>query len=299
MATFRAYEKSNRLNASDSVLVDRSGSATGSTLVSQLLDMDNMVEGALALILTTAERAAIAAALSDIVEDITPQLGGSLDVNGQKIVSVSDGDIDIEPNGTGNVLLGNFTLDADQVVGSGQDNYVLTYDNNAGTISLEEVPSGYLSDVVDDTTPQLGGDLDVNSQSIVSVSNGDITLAPDGTGEVIVDGPMRGNYAVINAQTGTTYTLTGSDAGKIITLSNASAITVTIPQTSTEALAEGFHCVLIQRGAGQVTVAVEGSDSLESSGSADKITGQHSVAYVVKLVAGSPNTWHFSGDITS
>lgn len=80
--------------------------------------------------------------LLNVVEDTTPQLGGSLDVNGQKIVSVSNGNIDIEPNGTGNVLLGNFTFDADQTVGVGQDNYVLTYDNGTGLISLEAAGAG-------------------------------------------------------------------------------------------------------------------------------------------------------------
>jgi len=43
-------------------------------------------------------------------------------------------------------------------------------------------------DVVGDTTPQLGGNLDVNGNSIVSVSNGNITFTPDGTGKVIIDG---------------------------------------------------------------------------------------------------------------
>ena len=80
--------------------------------------------------------------LSNVVEDTTPQLGGSLDVNGQKIVSVSGGDIDIEPDGTGDVLLGNFKFDADQTVGSGQDNYVLTYDHSGGKISLEAASGG-------------------------------------------------------------------------------------------------------------------------------------------------------------
>jgi len=75
--------------------------------------------------------------MSNLVEDTTPQLGGALDVNAQKIVSVSNGDIDIEPNGTGDVLLGNFKFDVDQTVGSGQDNFVLTYDNSTGKISLE------------------------------------------------------------------------------------------------------------------------------------------------------------------
>ena len=41
-----------------------------------------------------------------------------------------------------------------------------------------------LSDVVDDTTPQLGGDLDVNGHSIVSAGNGNIVIDPDGTGSI-------------------------------------------------------------------------------------------------------------------
>lgn len=47
---------------------------------------------------------------------------------------------------------------------------------------------GTLSNVSEDTTPQLGGSLDVNGQSIVSVSAGNITITPDTTGDVIIDG---------------------------------------------------------------------------------------------------------------
>jgi hypothetical protein len=86
--------------------------------------------------------AAFAAYLLNLIEDTTPQLGGALDVNGFKIVSAGGANIDIEPNGTGNVLLGNFTFDADQTVGAGQDNYVLTYDNATGLISLEPAGGG-------------------------------------------------------------------------------------------------------------------------------------------------------------
>ncbi|MAK73533.1 MAG: hypothetical protein CMK81_05460 [Pseudomonadales bacterium] len=48
--------------------------------------------------------------------------------------------------------------------------------------------AGGLTEVVADTTPQLGGSLDVNGQDIVSVSSGNITLTPNGTGVVRVDG---------------------------------------------------------------------------------------------------------------
>ena len=120
--------------------------------------------------------------LQNVVEDTSPQLGGDLDINGNKIVSTSNGNIELDPNGTGNVLIGNFTFDADATVGSSQDNFVLTYDNSTGLIGLEANPTGSLNNVVEDTTPQLGGDLDVNGQSLVTTSNGNIVLAPNGTG---------------------------------------------------------------------------------------------------------------------
>ena len=56
---------------------------------------------------------------------------------------------------------------------------------------------GGLAAVVDDTTPQLGGDLDVNGQDIVSVSNGDIEIAPDGNGEVKIKGNATGGSGKI------------------------------------------------------------------------------------------------------
>ena len=120
--------------------------------------------------------------LQNIVNDTSPQLGNNLDVNGKKITSVTNGNIDIEPHGTGNVLIGNLTFDADQTVGAGQDNFVLTYDNSSGLIVLESNASGNLSNVVEDTTPQLGGNLDVVTHSLISTSNRNITIAPNGTG---------------------------------------------------------------------------------------------------------------------
>ena len=47
---------------------------------------------------------------------------------------------------------------------------------------------GGIASVVADTTPQLGGNLDVNGQSIVSVSGNNIAITPDGSGKIILDG---------------------------------------------------------------------------------------------------------------
>lgn len=55
-----------------------------------------------------------------------------------------------------------------------------------GTVTADTAIGG--GDVVEDTTPQLGGDLDVNGQSIVSATAGDIAITPHTTGDVIIDG---------------------------------------------------------------------------------------------------------------
>jgi hypothetical protein len=64
-------------------------------------------------------------------------------------------------------------------------------DNGTGSfvaIATSVSGNGGIENVVEDLTPQLGGNLDVNGQSIVSASNGNIVIAPDGTGILHVDG---------------------------------------------------------------------------------------------------------------
>lgn len=107
----------------------------------------------------------------------------------------------------------------------------------------------------------------------------------------------KGKTVEYNFQTGTTYTLTASDNGKIVSLLNAAAITLTVPQTSTEELPNGFNCGIVQRGAGLVTVAKEGTDVVESSGAALALGGQFSMATITKIIEGSPNTYELVGDI--
>jgi hypothetical protein len=77
----------------------------------------------------------------------------------------------------------------------------------------------------------------------------------------------------VNAQTGTTYTLQASDAGKVVTLSNASAITVTC-----SGLADGNEVVFEQLGAGQVTFAT-GTLTVRHVASLTKTAGQYARVY--------------------
>lgn len=73
----------------------------------------------------------------EVVDDTTPQLGGSLDVNGNAIVSASNGNIAITPNGSGNIVLDGLTFpNAD-----GSANQVLKT-NGSGTLSFTDVSGG-------------------------------------------------------------------------------------------------------------------------------------------------------------
>lgn len=100
----------------------------------------------------------------------------------------------------------------------------------------------------------------------------------------------------VNAQTGTTYTLVAADAGKRVTLSNAAAITLTLPQDSDATIALGTYVDLIQLGAGQVTVVAGSGATLRTSGLTAKCRAQYSRVGVQKILA---NTWSLFGDLAA
>jgi len=125
---------------------------------------------------------AFATVTTDLSGDSTPQLGGNLDVNGNSIVSASNGNISITPNGSGKVILDGLS----HPTSDGSNGQVLTTDG-AGNLSFTSKTVD-TTNLVDDTTPQLGGDLDINGNAIVSTSNGNIAITPNGSGKVILDG---------------------------------------------------------------------------------------------------------------
>ena len=125
---------------------------------------------------------AFATVSTDLSGDSTPQLGGNLDVNGNSIVSASNGNIAITPNGSGKVVLDGLS----HPTADGSSGQVLTTDGS-GNLSFTSKTVD-TTNLVDDTTPQLGGDLDINGNTIVSTSNGNIAITPNGSGKVILDG---------------------------------------------------------------------------------------------------------------
>lgn len=99
-----------------------------------------------------------------------------------------------------------------------------------------------------------------------------------------------------NAQTGTTYTLVSADAeNKLVTLSNASAITLTVPPSVFTA---GQQINIAQLGAGQVTLAQGSGVTITSTGataSAPKLRAQYSAGTIVCTAS---NTFLVIGDLS-
>ena len=117
---------------------------------------------------------------SDLVGDTTPQLGGDLDINGNDIVSTSNADIDIIPNGTGDVNLGADTVQIGDnnanatLTTQGTGDLILNTNNgtNAGNITLEDGANGHIQFTTNGTGAIKFNDLAyVPQQALTSSSN--------------------------------------------------------------------------------------------------------------------------------
>lgn len=113
-------------------------------------------------------------------------------------------------------------------------------DIGSGTLAIARIPTGTTS-----STVALGNH--THSGYATSTHNHDSTY--------VKPADVQATPQAINAQTGTTYTLQASDAGKLVTLTNGSAITLTVPGGVFTA---GQRVDCSQRGAGAVTVVGSG-----------------------------------------
>ena len=134
-------------------------------------------------------------------------------------------------------------------------------------------------------TITLGGNLTTSgafATTLTTTAATSITLPTSGT--------IATMAANVNVQTGTTYTLLDSDNGKVITLNNSSAITLTVPS----GLSAGFNCLVVQLGAGVITFTAY-STTIYNRGTKTKTAGQYAIATIVSYTSDNFIT---SGDMT-
>ena len=150
-------------------------------------------------------------------------------------LTVSGDDITMGTNTAGNLLVAdgtNFNSIAvsslSEISTAAADDVFIAIDTSGGglkRIARSAVVAGLatdsaISNVVDDTTPQLGGNLDMNGADIVTTSNATIDLAPNGTGTVVVRGNTNSGAIVFNCES-------NSHGQKVIAQPHSAAVTNT------------------------------------------------------------------------
>jgi len=210
-ATFKTYFQSGLSTAYDDfttgdAAVNIATSAGDITIDAQGSDTDIILKGTdggsdTTFLTIDGSEAGKATFNSDVV------VGGDLTVSGD--------DITMATNTSGNLLIADGTNFNSVAVGSlseistvANDDVFLAVDTSGGglkKITRSAIVSGLatsaaISNVVEDSTPQLGGNLDVNGNDIVTTSNADIELAPNGTGKVVIKGNTNQGKIVLNCE---------------------------------------------------------------------------------------------------
>lgn len=161
------------------------------------------------------------------------------------------------------------------------------------TTNLPE--TGDISSVTAGTGLSGGGSSGAVTLAIDTAVTADLTTAQTLTNKTLTSPLIN---VGINAQTGTTYTTVLADNGKLVTQTNASAITTTIPPNSSVAYPVGAQINVVQLGAGQVTFAQGAGVTIVSTGgsaSAPKLRAQYSTATAIQTAT---DTWLVIGDIS-
>jgi hypothetical protein len=127
----------------------------------------------------------------------------------------------------------------------------------------------------------LGDSIDASFVGLKGGTTGQVLSKTSGTDLAFTWIEQDDTTLSFNAQTGTTYTLDIADLGKMVTLSNASGITLTVPPS---VFASGNQINIQQLGAGQVTLAQGAGVTITSTGataSAPKLRAQYSAATII------------------
>jgi hypothetical protein len=163
----------------------------------------------------------------------------NISINANAITTTdSNGNLELTPNGSGvTSVTGNITVTgtvdgrdiAANIPSSLSSNAGKYLKVNSGATATEwatiPTPESGMGALVDDTSPQLGGNLDVNGKDIVSVSNGDIEIRPNGTGQLLVASDTV-NFTSANTQDPEVRienTFNGATAGRLSFIKNKGA----------------------------------------------------------------------------
>ena len=149
-------------------------------------------------------------------------------------------------------------------------------------------PSGTISATsVQAAMQEINTDADSTFLSQVSASGSYLT-------QVSASTSYAAKSLTINAQVAS-YTLVIADAGKQVEVSSASGVTLTVPTNAVAAFPIGTTIIIVQTGAGKITVAGSAGVTVNATPGL-KMYGQWSTALLLKRAT---DTWLLSGDLSA
>ena len=188
--------------------LDVSGSLTlGGTAITatgaELNILDGVTSTASELNLVDGITAGTVSASKAVIVDSNKDISGFRNLSITGDLTVAGDDITMGTNTAGNLLVADGTNfnsiavgDLSEISSVANDDVFVAVDTSGGglkKITRSAIVAGLatssaISNVSEDSTPQLGGNLDLNGNDIVTTSNADLELAPNGTGHVTVKG---------------------------------------------------------------------------------------------------------------
>ena len=184
--------------------------------VSELNILDGVTSTASELNLLDGSTAGTVVASKAVVADSNKDVSGFRNLSITGDLTVAGDDITMGTNTAGNLLVADGTNfnsiavgDLSEISSVANDDVFLAIDTSGGglkKVTRSTIVSGLavggvaISNVVEDTTPQLGGNLDMNGQDIVTTSNANIELAANGTGHVVIKGNSNQGKITLNCE---------------------------------------------------------------------------------------------------
>ena len=234
----------------------------------------------------------------DLVQDTSPQLGGDLDVNGRDIVSTSDGNITLTPNGAGVVRLdGNVDISTGLIAlkngGSQSELRLYCESSNAHYLAIKAPPHSQFSGNV---TLQLPGGTGTSGQAIVTNGSGVLSFA-----DIAETKPTVANVSqTIAPSTATTINITGTGFVSIPQVDFVNGSTGAVTRANTVSFTNATTLsVNVTLTSGNYFVRVENPDGLAGRSTNNIITA--STAPSFSTSAGSLGTiaGNFSGTVAT
>ncbi len=164
--------------------------------------------------------------------------------------------------------------------------------------------SSAISNVADDSSPQLGGNLDMNGNDIVTTSNADIELAPNGTGHVTIKGNTNQGTLQLNCEANThgqqiKAAPHSESANNVLTLPSTGGDARLVSTASTATLTNKSLTAPILTGSSSAAGSILFKEDTDNGTNAVTLIGPASTADVTVTLPNSAGTVALTSDIPS